>query len=282
MTGDSRWFSSLTRASGNELITFGDASTGTVTAKGTVRVNNKFMLKDVALVSKLKYNLLSVSQLLDEGLEVRFKSGDCKVLDSSGEPVFEISRFERIFCANFSASSASSPRCLVASDSLDLVLWHRRLGHIGFDHFTRVSCKDLIRGLLRLKAVRDLVCSPYRHGKMVSASHPPLTLVMTDGPGQLLHLDTVGSSRVQSAGGKWYVLVIVDDYSRYSWVYFLVSKNEAFGFFRDLVLRLAVDLRGALRVIRSDNGTEFKNSSFSTFCSDRGLEHQFSSPRVPQ
>ena len=63
MTGDSRWFSSLTRASGNELITFGDASTGTVTAKGTVRVNNKFMLKDVALVSKLKYNLLSVSQL---------------------------------------------------------------------------------------------------------------------------------------------------------------------------------------------------------------------------
>ena len=69
MTGDSRWFSSLTRASGNELITFGDASTGTVTAKGKVRVNNKFMLKDVALVSKLRYNLLSVSQLLGEGLE---------------------------------------------------------------------------------------------------------------------------------------------------------------------------------------------------------------------
>ena len=91
-----------------------------MTAKGTVRVNNKFMLKDVALVSKLKYNLLSVSQLLDEGLEVRFKSGDCKVLDSSGEPVFEISRYERIFCANFSVSSASSPRCLVASDSYDL------------------------------------------------------------------------------------------------------------------------------------------------------------------
>ena len=104
---------------------------------------------------------------------------------------------------------------------------------------------------------------------------------MTDGPGQLLHLDTVGPSRVQSAGGKWYVLVIVDDYSRYSWVYFLVSKDEAFGFFRELVLRLAVDLPGALRVIRSDNGTEFKNSSFSTFCSDRGIEHQFSSPRVP-
>ena len=133
-----------------------------------------------------------------------------------------------------------------------------------------------------LKNVRDLVCSPCRHGKMVSASHPPVTLVMTDGPGQLLHLDTVGPARVQSAGGKWYVLVIVDDFSRYSWVYFLVSKDETFGFFRELVLRLAVDLPGALRAIRSDNGTEFKNSSFSPFCSDRGIEHQFSSPRVPQ
>ena len=106
-------------------------------------------------------------------------------LESPGELVFEISRYERIFCANFSVSSASSSRCLVASDSHDLVLWHRRLGHIGFDHLTRVSCKDLIRGLPKLKAVRDLVCAPCRHGKMVSASHPPLTLVMTDGPGQL-------------------------------------------------------------------------------------------------
>lgn len=167
-----------------------------MTAKGTVHVNNKFMLKDVALVSKLRYNLLSVSQLLDKGLEVRFKSGECRVLDSSGEHVFGITRFERIFSADFSISSSSSPRCLVASDSHDLVLWHRRLGHIGFDYLTRVSSKDLIRGLPRLKAVRDLVCAPCRHGKMVSASHPPLTLVMTDEPGQLLHLDIVGPSRV--------------------------------------------------------------------------------------
>ena len=114
---------------------------------------------------------------------MRFKSGECRVLDSSGELVFKISRFEGIFRANFCISSASSPRCLVASVSHDLVLWHRRLGHIGFDHLTRVSSKDLIRGLPRLKAVRDLVCTPCRYGKMVSASHPPLTLVITDGPG---------------------------------------------------------------------------------------------------
>jgi hypothetical protein len=67
-----------------------------------------------------------------------------------------------------------------------------------------------------LKFESDLVCAPYRHGKMIAASHSPVNTVMTENPGQLLHTDTVGPSRVRSMGGKWYVLVIVDDYSRYS------------------------------------------------------------------
>ena len=78
------------------------------------------------------------------------------------------------------------------------------------------------------------------------------------------------------------MLFIVDDYSRYSWVYFMTSKDEAFGHFRSLVLRLSVDLLGALKAIRSDNGIEFKNASFDHFCTEIGIENQFSSPRVPQ
>ena len=66
---------------------------------------------------------------------------------------------------------------------------------------------------------KDLVCHPCRHGKMIAASHPPVNQVMTAHHGELLHMDTVGPSRVMSVGGKWYVLVIVDDFSRYSWVF---------------------------------------------------------------
>jgi hypothetical protein len=67
-----------------------------------------------------------------------------------------------------------------------------------------------------LKFESDLVCATYRHGKTIAASHSPVNTVITDHPGQLLHMDTVGPSRVRFMGGKWYVLVIVDDYSRYS------------------------------------------------------------------
>jgi hypothetical protein len=71
----------------------------------------------------------------------------------------------------------------------------------------------------------NLVCAPCRHGKMIAVSHSLVNTVMTEQPRQLLHMDTIGPSRVRSVGDKWYVLVIMDDYSWYSWVFFLESKD---------------------------------------------------------
>jgi transposase InsO family protein len=117
---------------------------------------------------------------------------------------------------------------------------------------------------------------------MVAASHPPLTNVMMERPCELLHMDLVGPAHVRSVGGKCYVLVVVDDYSWYAWVFFLEEKGEMFGFARDLVLRLKNERHGdAIRAIRSDNCSEFRNSHFETFCHDLGLEYQFSSPYTP-
>jgi transposase InsO family protein len=95
-------------------------------------------------------------------------------------------------------------------------------------------------------------------------------------------MDLVGPAHVRSADGKWYVLVVVDDYSPYAGVFFLKDKGETFGFVRDLVLRLRNERHeDAIRVIRSDNGSELRNSRFETFCHDMGLEHQFSSLYMP-
>ncbi|WVZ94149.1 LOW QUALITY PROTEIN: hypothetical protein U9M48_040080 [Paspalum notatum var. saurae] len=116
----------------------------------------------------------------------------------------------------------------------------------------------LFRGLPKLRAEKDLVCHPYRHGKMVAASHIPVSQVMTSDPGELLHMDTVGPARVASVSGQWYVLVVVDDFSWFSWVFFMEFKDEAFGFVRDLVPRLRNESHKAMRAIRKDNGGEFE------------------------
>jgi transposase InsO family protein len=132
-----------------------------------------------------------------------------------------------------------------------------------------------------LKFESDSVCAPYRHGKMIAASHSPVNTVMTEHPGQLLHMDTVGPSQVRSMGGKWYILVIVDDYSRYSWVFFLESKDQVFEHFWLLALRLNNEHPNCLKAIRSDNGTEFRNASFDEFCLEHDIDQQFSALHIP-
>nr|AAX96275.1 retrotransposon protein, putative, unclassified [Oryza sativa Japonica Group]ABA93378.1 retrotransposon protein, putative, unclassified [Oryza sativa Japonica Group] len=274
MTGDKNWFFSLKKASKTESIIFGDAATSDVLATGMVKVNEKFELKNVPLVEDLKYNLLSVLQIVDEEFEVHFKKTGSKVFDSRGDFVLNISRYRRVFKADFENPVSPVITCLVAKFDKDVMFWHRRLAHVGFDHLTRLSGLDLVRGLPKLKKDLDLVCTPCRHAKMVSTSHAPIVSVLTDAPGQLLHMDTVGPARVQSVGGKWYVLVIVDNFSRYSWVFFMATKDEAFQHFCGLFLRLDLEFPGSLKRIQSDNGGEFKNASFERFCNERGTLSQ--------
>nr|ABA98187.1 retrotransposon protein, putative, Ty1-copia subclass [Oryza sativa Japonica Group] len=250
MTGDKNWFSFLKQASKTESIIFGDAYTSAVLATGMVKVH--------------------------------FKKTGSKVFDSCGDSVLNISRYGRVFKADFENHVSLVITCLVAKFNKDVMFWHCGLGYVGFDHLTRLSGLDLVRGLTKLKKDLDLVCTPYCHAKMIASSHARIVSGMTDAPRQLLHMDTVGPARVQSVGGKWHVLVIVDDFSRYSWVLFMATKDEAFQHFRGLYLRLDLELLGSLKRIRSDNGGEFKNACFEQFCNEKGLEHEFVSPCVPQ
>jgi hypothetical protein len=196
-------------------VIFRDDKKGKMLETGVIKVNDCFTLNDVALVDKLRYNLLSVSQLYDADLSVFFHKSDSHVLDSSGKRVCSISHIGNVFQGNFS-SVQSSLRCLISQSSFEFWKWHRRLGHLSFDLLCQLSGLGLLRGLPLLKFKSDLVCAPCRHGKMIAAFHSPVNTMMTEHHGQLLHMDTVGPSQVRSMGGKWYVLVIIDDYSRYS------------------------------------------------------------------
>jgi hypothetical protein len=235
MTGDKKWFSSITPLSHKEYVTFQNDRKGKVLGTGVIKVNDHFTLNDVALVDELKYNLLSDSRLVDADLDVLFHKTGSRVLDSSGNLVYGISRIGKIFQADFSFAQ-SSMKCLISQPSSELWKWRRRLGHLSFDLLCLLSGLGLLRGLPLLKFESNLVCAPCYHGKMIVAFHSPINTMMTEQPGQLLHMDTVGPSRVCSMRGKWYVLVIIDDYSHYSWVFFLESMDEVFEHFQSLAL----------------------------------------------
>jgi hypothetical protein len=156
MTGRSKGFSSLDPVIGKESITFEDKSRGKVVSRDFVRVNESFVLKDVALVSNLHFNLLYILQLLEDDYEVRFKKGLSRVLDAQRDLVCRISSFSRVFRADFTYSSSPSRYLLAGSSSL-IWKWHRRLGHLSFDLLCRLSSLGLIQGLAKLKFEKDLV-----------------------------------------------------------------------------------------------------------------------------
>jgi hypothetical protein len=138
MTRNKKWFSSLTPLSHKEYVTFGDDKKGKVLGTSVIKVNDYFTLNDVALVDRLRYNLLSVAQLCDVDLIVLFHKSDSHVLDFSAKHVCGISHIGNVFQADFSPAQ-SSLRCLISQSSSELWKWHRRLGHLSFDLLCRLS-----------------------------------------------------------------------------------------------------------------------------------------------
>ncbi|GJQ90352.1 retrovirus-related pol polyprotein from transposon TNT 1-94 [Tanacetum coccineum] len=161
----------------------------------------------------------------------------------------------------------SSPVCLLSKASKTKSwLWHRRLNHLNFGTINDLARKDLVRGLPRLKFEKDHLCSACQLGKSKKYSHKPKSKNTNMEVLYTLHMDLCGPMRVQSINGKKYILVIVDDYSRFTWVKFLRSKDETPEFVINFLKQIQVGLNKTVRYIRTDNGTEFVNQMKSYTC----------------
>ncbi|GJV57949.1 integrase, catalytic region, zinc finger, CCHC-type containing protein [Tanacetum coccineum] len=177
----------------------------------------------------------------------------------------------------------SSPICLLSKASKNKSwLWHRRLNHLNFGTLNDLARKDLVRGLPRLKFEKDHLCSACQLGKSRKATHKPKTINTITEVLHTLHMDLCGPLRVQSINGKKYILVIVDDYSRFTWVKFLRSKDETPAFVINLLKQLQVGLNKTVRFVRTDNGTEFVNKDLTDFYESVGITHEKTVPRTPQ
>nr|GFC50650.1 Gag-Pol polyprotein [Tanacetum cinerariifolium] len=126
-------------------------------------------------------------------------------------------------------------------------LWHRRLSHLNFGAINHLAQQGLVRGLSKLKFEKDHLCSACAMGKSTKKTHKPKSEDTNQEKLYLLHMDLCGPMRVESVNGKKYILVIVDDYSRFTWVKFLRSKDETpmfiIKFLTMILVRLNVPVR---------------------------------------
>ncbi|GKB96387.1 retrovirus-related pol polyprotein from transposon TNT 1-94, partial [Tanacetum coccineum] len=172
---------------------------------------------------------------------------------------------------------ASSPICLLSKASKTKSwLWHRRLSHLNFGAINHLARHGLVRGLPKLKFEKDHLCSACAMGKSKKKPHKPKSEDTNQEKLYLLHMDLCGPMRVASVNGKKYILVIVDDYSRFTWVKCLRSKDEAPDFIIKFLKMIQVRLKVPVRRIKTDNGTEFVNQTLREYYEKVGISHETS------
>ncbi|GKB83930.1 retrovirus-related pol polyprotein from transposon TNT 1-94 [Tanacetum coccineum] len=161
-------------------------------------------------------------------------------------------------------------------------LWHRHLSHLNFDTINLLSKYDIVNGLTKLKFVKDRLCSSCELGKEKRKSFKTKTTPSSKRRLQILNIELCGPMRVESFNGKKYVLVIVDDYSRYTWTHFLRSKDETPKVLIDFLKLVQRGLHTQVRIVRTDKGTNFLNKTLHAYFAQEGIEHQKSVARTPE
>ncbi|GJU70685.1 retrovirus-related pol polyprotein from transposon TNT 1-94 [Tanacetum coccineum] len=253
------------------ILGYGDLVQGTIT------------IKRVYYVEGLNHNLFSVGQFCDANLEVAFWKSTCYNRDLKGNDLLKGSRGTNLYSITLQDSTTPNPICLMAkATSSQAWLWHRRLSYLNFDTINLLSKNNIVNGLPKLKFVKYHMCSSCELGKAKRKSFLTKTTLSFKRRLQVLHMDLCGPMRVESINGKKYVLVIVDDYSRYTWTHFLRSKDETPRVLIDFLTLVQRGLHAQVTTNRTDKGTKFINKTLHLYFAKDGIRHETSTAQTPE
>lgn len=262
-------------------VTFRDENSTKIIGKRTVEVLKIPKINVVLYAHGLKHNLISITQIYDKGYMIQFAKDKYEIKDKEENETLVVGIRTNDNCYVIDPTNNNSKACLI-SQTEESNIWHQRLGHINFKDVIKLSKKELVMSLPNLNKLNNLVCKGCQMGKQIKIAHKKLTLIGTSRPLGLLHIDLAGPTRMESLRDKRYFFVIVDDFSRYTWVTFLREKSEAFDEFMNICMRMQVDKDFSVKKIRNDHEGEFENHKFSFWCDEMGIKHEFSAPKIPQ
>ncbi|GJR86978.1 putative ribonuclease H-like domain-containing protein [Tanacetum coccineum] len=255
MTGNIAYLSDFKQFDGGYVAFGGGAYGGKITGKGTLKTAN-LDFKDSP-----NFKLLGENQIL-----------------------LKVPRKDNMYSFDMkNIVPKESLTCLVAKATLDeSMLWHRRLGHINFKNINKLVKDNLVRGLPIKRFENDQTCVACLKGKQHRASCKSKVLNPITKPLFMLHMDLFGPTFVSSLMHKKYCLVVTDDYSRFTWVFFLTTKDETSEILKRFIKEIENLVDKKVKIIRSDNGTEFKNKVMDDFCREKGIKREYSVAKTPQ
>nr|GEU78892.1 putative ribonuclease H-like domain-containing protein [Tanacetum cinerariifolium] len=289
MTGNISYLFNFKEINGGYVSFGGNPKGGKITCKGKIKTG-KLDFDDVYFVKELKFNLFSVSHMYDKKNSVLFTDTKCIVLSSDfklpndNHVLLRVPRENNMYNVDLkNIVSSGDLTCLFAKATLDESnLWHRRLGHINLKTMNKLVKSNFVRGLPSKVFKNNHTCVACKKGKQYIASCKTKPVSSVSQPLQRLHMDLFGPTFVKNLNKKSYCLVVTDDYSRFSWVFFLATKDETSTILKTFITGIENQINLKVKIIRSDNRTEFKNQDLNQFCGMKGIKREFSVPRTPQ
>ncbi|GJT83343.1 putative ribonuclease H-like domain-containing protein [Tanacetum coccineum] len=263
-------------------VAFG-GSKGQITGKGKI-ISGKLDFEDLYFLKELKqFNLFFLSQMCDNKNKVLFTDSECLMLSpdfklpDENQVLLRVPRQNNMYSFNLeNIVPTGGLACLIAKAIIDESnKWHRRLGHVNFKNLNKLVKGNLVRGLPSKIFQNDHTCVACQKGKQHKASCKAKVVSSISQPLQLLHMDLFGPTSVKSINHKTYCRVITDDFSRFSWVFFLRTNDKTSGILKDFIRQIKNQLNQKVKIIRCDNGTEFKNRDIIKFCRSKGIKREY-------
>ncbi|KAF1318440.1 Gag-pol polyprotein, partial [Globisporangium splendens] len=273
------------------------ADDGTVEAIGcgdvemmmeTPRGPRKGVLTNVWYIPKLSRNLFAVSRFTKDVGPITFDVDKCFVKLKGASWTIGKRIGKGLFKLSMTPIPVSNARALAASElssTSKAYLWHLRLGHIGHGGLETIVKKKLGTGIDLTSVSKWELCDGCAIGKQTRASFHDSTKVRSNSLLDIVHSDVCGPMQTPTFSGKRYFATFIDDKSRYCVVYLMQSKSEVFDKFVQFVqfVKFGETQTGRrVKVLRCDNGGEYKSAKMSKFCADRGIVQQFTPPYTPQ
>ncbi|GJU82742.1 putative ribonuclease H-like domain-containing protein [Tanacetum coccineum] len=256
MTCNMSYLSDFKEFDGGYVTFGGGARGGRFTGKGTLKTENSVLFTDTACF------VLSPDFKLPDEIQVSLK----------------VPRKNNMYSVDMKdIVPKESLTCLVAKATLDeSMLWHKGLGHINFKTINKLVKDNLVRGLPAKGFENDQTCVACLKGKQHKVSCKSKIQISITQPLFMLHMDLFGPTFVSSLMNKKYCLVVTDDYGRFTWVFFLASKDKTSGILKKFITEIENLVDKKVKIIRCDNGTEFNNRVMNEFCKKKGIKREFS------
>ena len=277
MTGSSASLHNLRQYTGTQNIQIANGSNLPITAIGDIGPS----FRHVFVSPGLSTSLISVGQMVDNNCDVRFSRDGCLVQDQvSGKVIAKGPKVGRLFPLQFSVPSSLSLASMVVDNKVEV--WHQRLGHpnnVILSHLIKHDFLGSKDQCFNHKLSFD--CSTCRLGKSKILPFPSHG-GHANTSFEIIHSDVWGITPVVSHAQYKYFVTFIDDYSRFTWVYFLRTKAEVFAVFKKFVAYVETQFSTCIKVLRSDNGGEYMSHAFQAFLQQRGILSQRSCPYTPQ